>query len=41
MDIKEQDSYTTGLKRPLIFYFLDLFFYILVVIVLNIGNPGI
>lgn len=41
MDIKEQDSYTTVSKNYLIFYCLDFFFYILVVIIMNIGNPGI
>lgn len=28
-------------KRPLICFFLEFFFYIVVVIVLNIGNTGI
>lgn len=41
MNIKEQDSYTTVAKNPVMFYFLDFFFYMLVVIVLNIVNPGI
>lgn len=41
MDVKEQNFFPTLPKRPLNFFFLEFFFYILVVIVLNIGNAEI
>lgn len=41
MAVKEQNSFPALPKRPLIFFFLAFFFYILAVIVLNIGNAGI